>query len=178
MGCPDVKWGCPDVKFQSLWRKSNIVCKPPTVLEGYLPKLKKFFGEHACVRVWDGEYTVGLLAMDILLPHAKEVFDSCHLINHKYTPDSFCHSAQEQCIVTVLNFCEQAGIHHCDLKLCHWMHRPGDSHLVLIDFGLSEGRDWSYLENLPVLEVSSHACQILTALDSPPTKGGVSASIH
>jgi hypothetical protein len=56
------------------------------------------------------------------------------------------------------------------------MQRPGDSHLVLIDFGLSERRDQSYVESLPALEFPTHTCQILTASDSLPTKGVVSAS--
>jgi len=164
--------GCPDVKFQSLWRESNILCKPSKELEGYLPKLKKIFGAHAYVRVWDGVHTVGFLAMEILLPYAKDVFDPCNLINGRYIPDSFRHLAQEQCIV--LKNCEKAGIHHGDLKLCHWMQRPCDAHLVLIDFGLSERRDWSYRENLPVDQISSQTRQILTASDALPSICGMS----
>ncbi len=76
--------GCPDVKFQSLWWESNILCKPSKELEGYLPKLKKIFGAHAYVRVWDDVHTVGFLAMEILLPYAKDVFDPCNLINGRY----------------------------------------------------------------------------------------------
>ncbi len=151
---------------------------------GVFAKTEKDF-RRAYVRVWDGVHTVGYLAMELLLPHAKDVPrnlidgryipDSCdprNLIDGRYIPDSFRHLAQEQCIV--LKNCEKAGINHGDLKLCHWMQRPCDSHLVLIDFGLSERKDWSYRKNLHVDQISSQTRQILTASDALPCKSGSS----
>lgn len=172
----EISSGYPNVTDSSLWRESNILAKPPNRLTGHVPKLIKGFGAHAFIRIYDENHTIGLLCMEVLLPFAKTVFKQASLIDGNSIPDSYRHLAQDQ--LYLLKCLHESGLNHGDVKNGHWMMSSEHGQVVLVDFGQSERKDWSYTQgSTQQSRYTPSAGRILLASDSLPSTTGASSLV-
>ena len=140
----EVKKGWSHYSQSSLWREYNLLHAPPKDLRGHLPKLYNLFGSHSFARVYNEHYTVSFLSMELLLAYATSILCKKTFLHHDSTiPDAFRHLALCQCLI--LKKARAAGISHGDVKNAHFMSRPDDDGVVLVDWGLSERSKFDYI---------------------------------
>ena len=141
----EVKKGWLHYSNSSLWREYNLLHAPPKELRGHVPKLCNIFGSHSFARVYNEHYTVSFLSMELLAEYATSILCEKIFLHHDRTiPDSFRHLALCQCLI--LEKLREAGISHGDVKNVHFMSRPDDAGVVLVDWGLSERSHFDYIE--------------------------------
>ena len=164
--------GCPEVTESPLWRELNILGDTPKQLANCVPKLKNIFSSHAFVRIWSGSHTVSLLSMELLM--SLSIHTKGSLLEDGSIPDSYRHTALRQCLI--LDKAMAAGISHGDVKNAHFMCRPGDGTVVLLDWGLAERtKDFVYTVKAKRRRVDAKIGKLLFAPASLQTQGGASA---
>ncbi len=165
--------GCQDFTESPLWRELNILRHTPKQLLKCVLKLIDMFRSSAFVRIWSGSHTVSLLSMELLL--SLPTYTKGSLLEGGSIPDSYRHTALRQCLI--LGKARAAGISHGDVKNAHFMSRPDDGTVVLVDWGLAERKDFVYTQKTAKAQRSQPAIgRLLHAPASLPTQSGASGS--
>jgi hypothetical protein len=165
--------GCPEVTESPLWRELNILGDTPKQLANCVPKLKNIFSSHAFVRIWSGSHTVSLLSMELLMSLSIQPKGS--LLEDGSIPDSYRHTALRQCLI--LDKAMAAGISHGDVKNAHFMCRPDDGTVVLLDWGLAERNDFVYTQTTAKAKRAEPTIGKLLHAPAPlPTQTGASGT--
>jgi serine/threonine protein kinase len=177
----EVKKGWLHYSQSPLWREYNLLHAPPKELRGHVPKLCNLFGSHSFARVYNEHYTVSFLSMELLAEYATSILCKKIFLQHGSTiPDSFRHLALCQCLI--LEKFREAGISHGDVKNAHFMSRPDDAGVVLVDWGLSErSKNFDYTKKSELLSDSlqptePNVAKLLYAPAELHNRQGVSAS--
>jgi serine/threonine protein kinase len=169
--------GYPDFTESPLWREFNILEQTPKQLLECVPRLIGMFGSHASafVRIWSGRHTVSLLSMELL--ESSLIYKKESLLEGRIIPDEFRHRALRQC--RILDNARAAGISHGDVKNAHFMCRPHNKSLVLVDWGLAETSGFEYTRisfQANGKRGNPHVGKLLYAPALPPSRRGASAS--
>jgi serine/threonine protein kinase len=170
----ELRRGHPNFTDISLWREFSLLQTPPKELVGHVPKLCNVFGSHSFARICSSNRTVSFLGMEYLVPHATTILHQNSLIENGSIPDSFRWLAQYQCLI--LEKMRAAGIVHGDIKNAHFMMRPKDTHVVLVDWGLSERSGVEYRTETAQCASKPSVGQLLYSSAALPARQGASAS--
>ena len=168
----ELRRGHPNHTDLSLWREFNLLQAPPKELTGNVPKLVKSFGPHSFTRICSSNTTVSFLSMECLIQHASGILRHQSLIEGSI-PDSYRQLAQYQCLI--LEKVREAGISHGDIKNHHFMQRPHDDSVVLVDWGLSERREFEYRTERELCGSKPAVGKLLYSSVAFPARQGASA---